>query len=116
MSAIDDRTRLKHIRDAAQKIILFTDGKDRESIIDDEILQLALVRLIEIIGEAASRLSDNLKTQHSSIPWAAVVGMRNRLVHAYFDIDLDVVWDTVTDAVPKLLQQIESILASDGQE
>jgi uncharacterized protein with HEPN domain len=103
MSAIDDKTRLQHIRDAAQKIINFTDGKTRESLAKDDMLQFALVRLVEIIGEAAARLSDDLTAKHSDIPWTAIVGMRNRLVHAYFDIDLDVVWDTVTVAVPDLL-------------
>lgn len=80
------------------------------------MLQLALVRLIEIIGEAASRLSDDIKTKHASVPWVAIVGMRNRLIHAYFDIDLDVVWDTVTVAVPDLSRQIAAILASDFVE
>ena len=77
------------------------------------MLQLALVRLIEIIGEAAARLSDDLKSEHNDIPWTAIVGMRNRLVHAYFDIDLDVVWDTVTVAVPDLLKQVKAILETD---
>jgi uncharacterized protein with HEPN domain len=113
MSAIDDKTRLQHIRDAAQKIITFTEGKERSALAEDDMLQLALVRLVEIIGEAAARLSDDLKMKHSDIPWAAIVGMRNRLVHAYFDIDLDVVWDTVTVAVPDLLKQVETILETD---
>lgn len=113
MSAIDDKTRLQHIRDAAQKIITFTENKTRASLAADDMLQLALVRLVEIIGEAAARLSDELTMKHNHIPWAAIVGMRNRLVHAYFDIDLDVVWDTVTVAVPDLLKQVEAILETD---
>ncbi|MCA9907258.1 MAG: DUF86 domain-containing protein, partial [Anaerolineae bacterium] len=83
MSMTEDKIRLQHICDAAQKIIAFTDGKNRESLAEDSMLQFALVRLVEIIGEAAARLSDDLKARYSGIPWVAIVGMRNRLVHAY---------------------------------
>lgn len=110
MSALDDRSRLKHMRDAAQKIVAYTQDKDRQSLAKDELLQLALMRLIEIIGEAAARLSDDLKAQHNHIPWAAIVGMRNRLIHAYFDVDLDIMWNTVTISIPELLGQIKTIL------
>jgi uncharacterized protein with HEPN domain len=113
MSAIDDQTRLRHIRDAAAKVMAFTESKDRDSLAQDDLLQLALVRLIEIIGEAASRLSDDIKSRHASVPWVAIVGMRNRLIHAYFEVDLKVVWDTVTVAVPDLLGKVNAILASD---
>lgn len=113
MSLIDDRTRLRHMLEAAQKIITFTKGESRESLEADEKLQLSLIRLVEIIGEAAARMSTDLKQRNSSVPWTAIVGMRNRLIHAYFDIDLDVVWDTVTIAIPDLASQIEAILAEE---
>lgn len=111
MSVQSDKIRLQHIRDAARKIIAFTQGETRESLARDEKLQLAVVRLIEIIGEASSRLTDDLKQQYPAIPWLAVVGMRNRIVHAYFDIDLNVVWDTAVEAIPTLLAQVEDILS-----
>ena len=113
MSVIDDRTRLQHILEAAHKIVAFTEGESRESLEADEKLQLSLVRLIEIIGEAASKISSELKQRHTLVPWPAIVGMRNRLVHAYFQIDLDVVWDTATLAVPELIRQIETVLTSE---
>lgn len=120
MSAIDDRTRLQHMLEAAQKIVAFSTGKTRDDFAQDEMLQLSVVRLVEIIGEAAARISDELKQRHSSVPWTAIVGMRNRLVHAYFDIDLDVVWDTVTLYVPEMIRQITEIIEAlpneDGQE
>lgn len=114
MSAIDDQTRLRHIRDAAKKVIAYAAETDRESLSEDEMRLLALVRLVEIIGEASARLSDDLKARHTAIPWTAIVGMRHRLVHAYFDIDLDVLWNTVTVAVPELLTDIERILDEEG--
>ncbi len=67
------------------------------------------MRLIEIIGEAATRISPTLQTAHSDIPWAAITGMRNRLVHAYFTVDLDRVWETVTISIPALIVQLEAI-------
>ena len=116
MSIKDDRNRLRHMRDAAQKIIAFTADRDRASLERNELLQLSLVRLIEIIGEAAARISPEIKQRHPEVPWAAIVGMRNRLIHAYFDIDLDVVWNTATVAIPQLLEQIKTILAENNLE
>jgi uncharacterized protein with HEPN domain len=110
MSVRDDRTRLYHMRDACEKIIQFTNGKTRDQLSDDELYQFAIIRLIEIIGEAASRLSDHLRSQYADVPWSAVIGMRNRLIHAYFDVDLDRIWDTITIAVPDLLNRIQDIL------
>jgi uncharacterized protein with HEPN domain len=72
---------------------------------------LALVRCIEIIGEAASRVSDAVRSQHSDIPWAEIIGMRNRLVHAYFDVDLERVCDTLALDLPPLIVQLEQVLA-----
>jgi uncharacterized protein with HEPN domain len=93
MSVTDDLSRLRHMRDAARKITVFIEGESRQSLASDEKLQLSLVRLIEIIGEAAARVSNDLKEKHPQVPWQVIVNMRNRLAHAYFDIDLDVVWD-----------------------
>src|SRR5687768_5644923 len=109
MSANDDKIRLQHMLDAGKKIFHFTEGQSRESFEGDEMLQLALVRLIEIIGEASSRISQDFRDEHSSIAWQAIIGMRNRLVHAYFAIDYDVVWNTVIIAIPELVKQIETI-------
>jgi len=115
MSKIDDLTRLNHIRDAAIKAIDFVQSKTREDLDQDEILSLALVRLIEIIGEAANHVSADCQNRYSQIPWREIVGMRNRIIHAYFDIDLDVVWQVIIADLPGLLnatnqaiQQLES--------
>jgi uncharacterized protein with HEPN domain len=113
MSAIDDKTRLQHILDAGQKIQNFAAEHTRESFEKDEMLQLALVRLIEIIGEAASKISQEFRDEHTTIAWQAIIGMRNRLVHAYFAIDYDIVWNTISIAIPELVKQIKAIQASD---
>ena len=74
------------------------------------MLLFALVRAVEIIGEAGSRVSPELRAKASSMPWADVIGMRNRLVHAYFDMDRTVVWKTVTQEIPPLLRELRNLL------
>ena len=80
------------------------------------MLQLALIRLIEVIGEAAGRVSDDTRNQISSVPWPLVIAMRNRLIHGYFDVDVDRVWDTVVNDLPALIAAIETYLAGERQE
>ena len=74
------------------------------------MLALSLIKEIEIIGEAASRVSPELKLTLQSIPWADIVGMRNRLIHAYFEVDFDILWDTVSAALDPLILQLEAAL------
>lgn len=84
-------------------------SKGRDRFDQDEIVQLALVHLVQIIGEAASRVSDDLRQRHPEIPWRHVVGMRNRVVHGYFEVDLDLLWDVITLDIPKLRTQLAAI-------
>jgi len=112
----DDRTRLQHMRDAAQEAISFINERKRSDLGDDRQLVLSLVKLIEIVGEAASRISEETQLQISQIPWQDIVGMRNRLIHAYYDIDLDRVWDTVIDDLPPLIELLEENLATSGED
>ena len=112
MSIHDDKTRLGHMLFAAQKILHFTENVDRVEFDNDEKLQLAIIRLIEIIGEAAARLTSELYDQYPHIAWQAIIGMRNRLVHAYFAINLDIVWNTIEIAIPQLVADIDQILES----
>src|SRR5262245_43232767 len=106
-----DAVRLRHMLDAARETIGFMSGRSREDLVTDRLLALALLRSIEIIGEAASRLSRPLCASHPEVPWADIVGMRNRLVHAYFDVDLNLVYDTVAFDLPVLVTQLEQVLA-----
>ena len=110
MSKTDDITRLKHIRDAAQKAINFVKDKERDNLDNDEMLYLALVRLIEIIGEAANNISEFYQQKYSDIPWRKIIGMRNRIVHAYFDVDLDIVWQVVKYDLSPLLKEINKAI------
>ena len=96
MSRHDETVRLRHMLDAARKAVALTSGKTRTEIEANEIAQLALARLLEIVGEASRRVSPDYQQAHAEIPWGAVGGLRNRLVHAYFDIDMDVLSATAT--------------------
>ena len=77
---------------------------------DDYLRQLAILKSVEIIGEAASRVSEETKAKHPDIPWPQIIGMRNRLVHAYFAIQLDIVWKVVQDDLPPLIAQLEPLV------
>ncbi len=105
----DDDIRLRHMRDAAKDALSFIQNKTRNTLDSDRMLTLSLIKCVEIIGEAAARISKERQAELPQIPWSKIVGMRNRLVHAYFDIDLDIVWNTVTQALPPLLEQLEII-------
>ena len=102
----EDSIRLRHMADAARSALRFIQGRQRADLDSDEMLCFALVRAIEIVGEAAARVSVDARNETPDVPWAAVIGMRNRLVHAYFDINRDILWVTAHDALPDLLQRI----------
>lgn len=105
----EDRIRIEHMRDACRSVERFTRGQQRSDLDSDEKLRFALIRAIEIIGEAASKITQETCALLPEIPWRKAIGIRNRLVHAYFDVDLDVLWYTATMAVPELMKQLESI-------
>ncbi|MCI4677962.1 DUF86 domain-containing protein [Rhodoblastus acidophilus] len=105
----DDAIRIRHMIEAAEAVQRFLAGRRRGDLDADEILRFALVRAVEIIGEAAAKLGVETRAALPSIPWAAMVAMRNRLIHAYFDIDHDILWKTVADEIPALLSSLRSI-------
>jgi uncharacterized protein with HEPN domain len=98
--------------DAAQKVVQYVENETQDTLERDEKLALALVRLIEIIGEAASRVSPEKQADLPQIPWKEMIGMRNRIVHAYFDIDYKVVWNTATVNIPSLIEILAEVLDS----
>ena len=110
----DDEIRLRHMLDAAREAVSFAQGRARGDLETDRQLVLSLVKDIEIVGEAAAQTTESVRTQRSDIPWQEIVGMRNRLVHAYFSINLDIVWRTVQEDLPALIAQLERILASES--
>lgn len=111
-----DLVRLRHMLEASREAVAFARGKDRDSLKGDRVLMLAVVRCIEIVGEAASRIGPAVRLQHLQIPWPDIVGMRNRLTHAYFDIDTDLVCDTLIDDLPRLIRDLEAIPDVDALE
>ena len=112
----DDWVRTQHMFEAATEAVSFARGSTRDSLKQDRKLALALVKCIEILGEAAAKVSEESRRDHPQIPWVTIVAMRNRLIHAYFDIDLDRVWDTITDDLPPLVAQLEKIVRSKNGE
>lgn len=112
----DDRIRLQHMLDAAKRAARFAAGRSRKDLeANDEPLVDALVRLVSVIGEAANKVSPGARSKLDGIPWPDMVGMRNRLVHDYFDINLDILWATVQDNLPVLIRYLESALAEDEE-
>ena len=101
--------------DAAEKAISFADGRTRDDLSEDDQLVFALVKAVEIIGEAASQITSPTQEELPLMPWADIIGMRNRLVHAYFDINLDTLWRTVQDDLPILLEQLGPLVSETGR-
>ena len=113
MTQHDDSVRLRHMLDHAREAVAMVQGRTREDLDQDRMLELALVRLIEIVGEAAARVSEEGRAARPEIPWRPVVGMRNRLVHGYDTVDHDVLWDTIVEDLPPLIAAIEGLLDED---
>jgi uncharacterized protein with HEPN domain len=110
MSQHSDEVRFRHMLDHAREALGMVQGKYRSDLDNNRMLELSLVRLVEIIGEAAARVGTESREKYSSVPWLQIVGMRNRLVHGYDAVDLDVLWDTIIDDLPPLITELEKIL------
>jgi uncharacterized protein with HEPN domain len=107
-----DLVRLKHMLDSAEAILSFVKGKRRSSLDNDRLLLSGVLRELEVIGEAANRVSEKIKKRFSNLPWKELVGMRNRLIHAYFDVDHDIIWKTIREYLPSFQKQLEQAIAS----
>ncbi len=106
----EDKVRLQHMLDAALEIQHYVQYSTREDLNRDRKLVHSLVRLLEIVGEAAAQVSEELRDNIPEIPWPIIIGMRNRLIHAYFSINLNVVWSTSTEDIPLLVAELEKLL------
>ncbi len=109
----DDVIRLRHMLDAAREAVSFARGRTRNDLNTDRQLVLSLVKDIEIVGEAASKITEPTQMETPQIPWQEIIAMRNRLVHGYFDINLNIVWQTVQKDLPTLISQLEHALYSE---
>lgn len=105
-----DLIRLQHMLDASLKAMAFIEGKNKSDLDDDDLLVFALVKAIEIVGEAAGKVSKEYQANHPEIHWSAMISMRNRLVHAYFDINKKILWQTLKKDLPELIVVLESLL------
>lgn len=106
----EDEERLRHMLDAATEAISFVKGQTAAELETNRQLALALVKEIEINGKAANQVTSEAKAALPQIPWPVMVGMRHRLVHAYFEIDHGILWHTVTENLPPLVANLEEIL------
>ena len=106
----DDSVYLKHIRDAIAKTQVYVTGVSKSKFLGDTLIQDAVIRQIEIIGEAAKRVSEKTRSENIHIPWQDIAGMRNKLIHDYFGVDIEKVWLTVKKDIPLLKDQINRIL------
>jgi uncharacterized protein with HEPN domain len=97
--------------DAAREAGALVAGRSRADYDSDRTLRLALVRLLEVVGEAASRIPAEFRDEHPEIPWFGVIGLRNRLIHGYDDVDYDIVWRILTDDIVPLAKVLEEAIA-----
>lgn len=111
MSRRDDRLRLRHMLDHAREAIAMTEGRSRADLNADRQFNLALVHLAEIVGEAAARVKPETQARLTNVPWAETVGLRNRLIHGYDQVDFDILWDAVVYDFPPLVAALERFLA-----
>lgn len=105
----DDRIYLDHILESFSKVVQYLEDVSYEAFLADEEKQDAIIRKIEVAGEDTKRLSKDLREKYNQIPWRAIAGMRDKLIHDYFDVDLETVWETATNDIPNLLPDIKSI-------
>jgi uncharacterized protein with HEPN domain len=110
--SFESRDYLRHILVEANYLVERSAGLSFDAFAADETLRRAFVRSLEIIGEAAKRVSEDFRTQHPTVEWRAMAGMRDRLIHDYFGVDFELVWDVVHRRIPELRTQIATILES----
>lgn len=113
MPSSEDTVRLRHMLDAARQAIRFAEGRVRADLDSDLMFALASVRLLEIVGEAAKYVSEEFRQDTPRIPWKEIAGTRDRLIHGYFDVDLDIVWAIVTTDLPVLVQGLEKTVSGE---
>jgi uncharacterized protein with HEPN domain len=111
MTPDKDQVRLRHMVAASREAAELVVGKVRADLDTDRLLNLALVRLLEIVGEAASRVSVSVRDRHPEVPWPQMISLRNRLIHGYDSVDFDILWAILTTDLPVLNPALESILA-----
>lgn len=109
---IGDKERIKHLMDAISEIESYTKGITEQEFVSNSMMRIATVKQLEIIGEVCARLSKDLKEKYAHVQWVEIISLRNILVHEYFGINFEIVWQTVDNEIPTLKKQFEQILAA----
>ena len=116
MTRHDDGVRLRHMLDHGKEAVDMLRGRERRDFDSDRMLGLSIVRLLEIVGEAAARTTPETRRALVDLPWTEIAGLRNRVIHGYDDVDYDIVWETVTSDLPPMIEALERHLASLGAD
>lgn len=104
---------MKHMLDAAAKAVSFIKNKCREDLDHDDLLSLALTRLVEVLGEAATKITPETQQKYNRIPWRQIIGTRNRLIHGYGDVNLDILWQIASRDLPLLIEQLQTAISQE---
>lgn len=110
MTRHNPMVRVHHMLDHSREAVEMTRGRTRADLDRDRLLNLALVQLVEVIGEAASRVPEEFRSRHPQVPWRQTVGMRNRLIHGYDTVNFDILWTIIQEDLPPLIEQLEAIV------
>ena len=114
MSKRDDRVSLVDMLIHAKEAVALSGETSLNDLIEDRVMQLALQKLVEIVGEAANRVSEETQQRHQEIPWPQIIGLRNRLVHGYDDVNLDILWKIIQNDLPPLTEQLKAIVGEEA--
>ena len=114
MSRRDDRVSLVDMLIHAKEAVVLSGETSLHDLIEDRVMQLALQKLVEIVGEAANRVSEETQQCHQEIPWPQIIGLRNRLVHGYDDVNLDILWKIIQNDLPPLIEQLQAIVGEEA--
>jgi uncharacterized protein with HEPN domain len=110
MTRHDPKVSFLQMRDTAHEAVSLTKNKTHDDLSKDRILNLALTRLLEVLGEAASRVPVEIREKYPNLPWQQIVGLRNRLIHAYDQVDLEILWEIISEDLPQLSKQLDQII------
>ena len=106
----DDSVYLRHIIDALLQIERYTDGVTYEEFLSNSLLQDGVIRQLEVMGEAARNLSEDLRNEYPKIPWRQMISLRNRMIHAYFNVNIQIIWEIIQGDIPNLKQETKHVL------
>jgi uncharacterized protein with HEPN domain len=114
MTRHDPKVSFLQMRDTVREVASLTQNKSHDDLAKDRVLNLALTRLLEVLGEAATRIPEEIRNKYPELPWKQVISLRNRLIHAYDQVDLEILWEIVSEDLPPLSKQLNQIIENWG--